>query len=326
MEIQKDLPTRVEQEGTHVVADGHIRLERRRFRTETFSGGMSKTVSRDIARVGRSVGVLLYDPAAHAFVLTEQFRLGAYLNQEQPWLLECAAGMVDEGETTEETARREVEEETGLKAGRLELIGRYLTTPGLIDELITMYVAQVDASKAGGVHGKSSEGEDIRVCVVPVAEALAASQRGEILNIVGQVAMLWFALHGAELRNRWLGTPDGEVKPANTIHVIRPYRYSGMWVFDDPRVGLSQEPFVGGADAILDKLTARIPNAEKGFTMLFSDCEFPGYQLRFDWVCPQASGNAYRSSALQMEGWLCPALLKYFESPPRELFVQLRPA
>jgi hypothetical protein len=111
----------------------------------------------------------------------------------------------------------------------------------------------------------------------------------------------------------------------NAIHVIRPYRYSGLWVFDDERVGLRQEPFVAGADVILDKLTSGIPNAEKGFTLLFSEYEFPGYQLRFDWVCAQASGNAYRSSALDMEGWLCPALLRYFERPPRELFVQIRP-
>jgi hypothetical protein len=110
----------------------------------------------------------------------------------------------------------------------------------------------------------------------------------------------------------------------NAIHVIRPYRYSGMWVFDDARVGLSQEPFVGGADTILDTLTANIPNAEKGFTLVFSAHEFPGYQQRFDWTGPQGSGNSYRSAALNMEGWLCPALLKYFDSPPPELFVQVR--
>lgn len=209
MAIQKDVPQKVVPEGTEVLSDGHIRLERMRFQTETFSGEMSKTMSRDLARVGRSVAVLLYDPAAHAFVMTEQFRLGAYVNGvEHPWLLECAAGMVDEGESVEEAARREVEEETGCRAVRLEVIGRYLTTPGLLDELITIHVASVDSKKASGVHGKASEGEDIRVRVVPVEEALQGAERGEILNIVGQVAMLWFALHGQELRSRWLAGPE----------------------------------------------------------------------------------------------------------------------
>jgi hypothetical protein len=39
----------------------------------------------------------------------------------------------------------------------------------------------------------------------------------------------------------------------NAINVIAPYKHLGMWVFDDPRVGLSQEPFVSGADAMIDR-------------------------------------------------------------------------
>jgi hypothetical protein len=47
----------------------------------------------------------------------------------------------------------------------------------------------------------------------------------------------------------------------NAINVIAPYRYLGMWVFDDPRVELVAEPFVGGADTMIDQITADIPNA-----------------------------------------------------------------
>ena len=47
----------------------------------------------------------------------------------------------------------------------------------------------------------------------------------------------------------------------NTINVIAPYKHLGMWVFDDPRVGLNQEPFVSGADAMIDRVVADIPNA-----------------------------------------------------------------
>jgi ADP-ribose pyrophosphatase len=206
--IQEHVPNKVVCEGTEVLAAGHVRLERVRLRTETFSGEISKTMTRDISRSGRAIAVLLYDPAAEKFILAEQFRLGAYLNGVvNPWLLECVAGMIDEGETAEAAARREVEEETGSKASRFEMIGRYLTSPGLSDELITIYVAAADASRAEGVHGKPSEGEDIRTRVVPVQEALAAADRGEVLNIVAQLAFLWFARHGESLRNRWLTSP-----------------------------------------------------------------------------------------------------------------------
>ena len=40
---------------------------------------------------------------------------------------------------------------------------------------------------------------------------------------------------------------------SNAIAVIYPYKYQGLWVFDDDRVGLVHEPFVAGADVLIDK-------------------------------------------------------------------------
>jgi hypothetical protein len=110
----------------------------------------------------------------------------------------------------------------------------------------------------------------------------------------------------------------------NSIIAIHPYMIEGVWVFDDAAVGLRQEPFVSGADAIIDCMVAEIPNARNGFTLLFSASAFPGYQLELEWVRADMSGNWYRSQSLGMEGWLCPALLKYFESPPAKLYAQFR--
>jgi hypothetical protein len=66
---------------------------------------------------------------------------------------------------------------------------------------------------------------------------------------------------------------------ANAIHVIVPYRHASTWVFDDPRVGLSQEPFVSGIPEMIDTIVEKIPNAEKGFRLLFASAPFPGYQV-----------------------------------------------
>ena len=52
----------------------------------------------------------------------------------------------------------------------------------------------------------------------------------------------------------------------NAINIISPYKYHGMWVFDDARVGLVQEPFISGADTWIDRVVADIPDAENGFT------------------------------------------------------------
>ena len=110
----------------------------------------------------------------------------------------------------------------------------------------------------------------------------------------------------------------------NAINVIAPYKHLGMWVFDDARVGLVQEPFVAGADTMIDRITVNIPNADRGFILIFSASPFPGHQFRLDWRRAEDEGNWYYSADLDLEGWLCPALLLYFAEVPRSLYVQVR--
>jgi hypothetical protein len=111
----------------------------------------------------------------------------------------------------------------------------------------------------------------------------------------------------------------------NSILVIHPYKYEGMWVFDDPRVGLQQEPFVAGSDTIIDRMVEQIPDAANGVTILFSAAAFPGSQHEFLWQREELGGNWYFSPQFNMNGWLCPALFKYFEAAPERIFAQVKP-
>ena len=111
--------------------------------------------------------------------------------------------------------------------------------------------------------------------------------------------------------------------PMNSLFAIAPYKFQDFWVFDDPRVGLLQEPFVSGADTIIDVLTENIPNAAEGFKLVFSAQPFPGYSARFAWARHEMGGNWYSWPDRDMEGWLCPALFKYFDATPPELFVKV---
>jgi hypothetical protein len=114
----------------------------------------------------------------------------------------------------------------------------------------------------------------------------------------------------------------------NQINVIAPYWLDSVstWVFDDERVGLLQEPFVSGADTFLTFMVKDIPNAPNGFRLLFSAAPFPGYQQRLIWDREEEmDGNWYRSEELAMEGWLCPALFRYFDEAPAELYVRAEP-
>lgn len=110
----------------------------------------------------------------------------------------------------------------------------------------------------------------------------------------------------------------------NALRVIHPYRYEGTWVFDDEVAGLVKEPFVSGADTVIDRMVAGIPGAESGFTLVFSDKPFPGHQAVFEWRREEYEGNWYYSADLDMEGWLCPALFKYFEMAPAMLYAQFK--
>src|SRR3712207_4883173 len=81
---------------------------------------------------------------------------------------------------------------------------------------------------------------------------------------------------------------------SNAIRVIVPYRSAATWVFDDDAVGLRAEPFVSGIPEMIDRLVAHIPDAPKGFRLLFSAEPFPGYQVRLTWLRPEYGGHWYR--------------------------------
>ncbi len=67
-----------------------------------------------------------------------------------------------------------------------------------------------------------------------------------------------------------------------------------------------------------------IPDADQGFTLLFSAGPFPGFQAEFWWRRQEMGGNWYYCEALDMEGWLCPALFKYFKAAPPRLYAQFK--
>ena len=111
----------------------------------------------------------------------------------------------------------------------------------------------------------------------------------------------------------------------NAIKLIAPYWYEGTWVFDDEATGLQREPFVAGVPEMIDELVGDIPEARSGFRLTFSDQPFPGVQVELTWLREEAGGNWYRSDRSEKEGWLCPALFRYFEHAPRKIYTRADP-
>jgi hypothetical protein len=102
--------------------------------------------------------------------------------------------------------------------------------------------------------------------------------------------------------------------------VIFPYRHNQTWVFDDERMGLVQEPFVSGVPEMIEVLIQEISNVDEGFKLLFSASPFPGYQAELTWLREEYGGNWYAWKQNNQEGWLCPALFKYFNQPPEKIY------
>lgn len=108
--------------------------------------------------------------------------------------------------------------------------------------------------------------------------------------------------------------------------VLKPYKHLGTWVFDDPETGLVKEAFVAGVPEVLEGLLAvngiPLAEAEKGFKLTFSGVAFPGYQRMVVWQRAEHDGNWYKDKETGQEGWLCPALLKYFSEAPAAIFIR----
>jgi hypothetical protein len=113
--------------------------------------------------------------------------------------------------------------------------------------------------------------------------------------------------------------------PSNSILILKPYKYNGTWVFDDARIGLHREAFIAGIPKMIDILVKDIPDANEGFSLLFSAKPFPDYQQKLTWRRAEGCGNWYYSQDYDLEGWLCPALFKYFRKAPKEIYIKAEP-
>ena len=182
---------------------GFYSLDRLRLRHLQFSGEMGPTLSRELFIRHDAVCVLPYDPQRDEVVLIEQFRVGAMGKSASPWLLELVAGLIDTDEQPEQVALREAVEEANLALTSLWPITQYFPSPGGSDERVYLYLGRCDSLGAGGVHGLAEEGEDIRVHVLALEDALDAVKDGRINNAASIIALQWLALNRAEVRGLW---------------------------------------------------------------------------------------------------------------------------
>lgn len=163
------------------------------FRIDTIERADGSRSERDIAGHPGAVAVVAIDPDDQV-LLVRQWRTPAL-----KVLLEIPAGTLDVDATTSQTedpdlaARRELEEETGYRAGSWQLLTSFWSAPGFTSELMHLYLA-TDLSPAHPEERLGpDEDEHLRLERLPFAEAVAAVERGEIADSKSIVGLLWVA-------------------------------------------------------------------------------------------------------------------------------------
>ena len=144
---------------------------------------------REVFDKGDGATVLLYNLEDYKVVLTKQFRLPSYLNQNPDgMLIETCAGVL-EGDSPIVCITKEILEETGFKLDNVEPIFNAYMSPGAVTELIHFFVAsynQTNKVSEGG--GLLHEEEHIEVLEIDFDKAYAMIGSGEIKD--GKTIML----------------------------------------------------------------------------------------------------------------------------------------
>jgi hypothetical protein len=116
------------------------------------------------------------------------------------------------------------------------------------------------------------------------------------------------------------------ISSGNALLVIEPYRSGKGWRFDEPLLHLKGEPFVQGIPEMIDIMVVGIPGSERKVRLIFSQRPFPGANFRLDRRREQDGGNWYYNEQYNIEGWLCPALFKFFPRAPQHIYVKAEAA
>jgi ADP-ribose pyrophosphatase len=185
---------RVEIKQSALLSDDWGVLKKTTYALHTLDGGWAEHTRETYDR-GNGATLLLYNRARRTVVLTRQFRLPAYVNGHDGFLVEAAAGLLD-GARPEERIRAEVEEETGYRVGAVRHLWDAFMSPGSVTERLHFFVAEYEAGdRVGAGGGLAEEGEDLEVLELGIDEAVAMIGSGGIVDAKTIMLLQYAQLH-----------------------------------------------------------------------------------------------------------------------------------
>ncbi|MFZ3283921.1 GDP-mannose pyrophosphatase NudK [Pseudomonas sp.] len=171
----------------HLLSDNWYLLKKIDFELQRRDGSW-QALSREVYDRGNGATIALYNLAQRTVILIRQFRIPTFVNDHDGYLIETAAGLLDNA-GPEERIRLEAEEETGYRVRSVRKVFEAFMSPGSVTERLHFFVGEYhpeDRVSAGG--GLADEGEDIEVLELPFEQALAMVDDGRIMD--GKTIML----------------------------------------------------------------------------------------------------------------------------------------
>ncbi len=162
--------------------------------------GTDAHLTREIHHHGNAVALLPVDRRRGKVLLVRQLRLPSLIEHGNGFLLEACAGLIDAGEDAASAAVREMEEEIGFRPRNLRFIGAMISSPGILGERVSMFIADYDdtqSTEAGGGHAE--EGEDIEVVELACASLPEMIADGRIEDAKTLILIQHLMIHSPEL-------------------------------------------------------------------------------------------------------------------------------
>ena len=181
--------------GKKIIHNGFFKMKEITLKYQKYDGKWSNEIKRELFGGAQVSAVLPYDPGNKKIVLIQQFRPGTISKKSNNYLDEIVAGIIDKGETPEETAIRECCEETGCKARNLRPIQGYFPAPGSSESFYHLFLGEVVAPNKEIIKGLENENEDILVKSYSFEEVKKKMENNEILNGLTLIALQWFFLN-----------------------------------------------------------------------------------------------------------------------------------
>ena len=173
---------------------GFFNLNKYEFIHKKHDGTWTEKVEREIFSGAHVSTLLPFDPIKKEIVLIKQFRAGTLQRYDKDYLYEIVAGIINENEIPEETAKRECLEETGCKVNKIKEIQTYFPAPGSSESYYHLYLGEINSFEGERIMGIENENEDILVKAFKINEVKNMLNRKMIKNGLTLIALQWFFL------------------------------------------------------------------------------------------------------------------------------------